>query len=220
MSHRIIKNKYIMDLIEVMNWRYAVKKFNNKKVSDEKIAQIIDATALSASSIGLQPYRLFLIKDEAIRQELANDSFNKQIVESSHLLAFAAFDSISQERINDLIRLMAETRGIAESALADFKSTISSYLLARTDEENFIWSTRQAYIALGTALIAAANLQVDTTPMEGFNGDKLDELLNLKEKGLKSVVLLSLGYRDAENDYLVNQKKVRLPKDELVTEVN
>lgn len=209
-----------MDLIEVMNWRYAVKKFNKEKVSDEKIAQIIDAIALSASSVGLQPYRLFLIKDEAIRKELADASFNKQISESSHLLAFAAFDSINQERIDDLIRLMAETRGIAETDLADYRTGLETYLLARTNEENFTWTARQTYIALGTALIAAANLQVDTTPMEGFDTEKLDELLNLKEKGLKSVVLLSLGYRDSENDYLVNQKKVRLPKEELVTEIN
>lgn len=209
-----------MDLNEVMKWRYAVKKFNNEKVPDEKIDAIMDSVALSASSIGLQPYRLFLIKDEAIRQELANDSFNKQISESSHLLAFAAFDSVSKERIHDLVRLMAETRGIAESELDDFKNTVESYLLARTDEENFLWAAKQTYIALGTALIAAANLQVDTTPMEGFNGEKLDELLNLKERGLKSVVLLSLGYRDTENDFLANQKKVRLPIKELLTEVN
>ncbi|KEO75590.1 NAD(P)H-dependent oxidoreductase [Anditalea andensis] len=208
-----------MDLIEVMNWRYAVKKFSKVKVTEEKINRIIDAVALSASSTGLQPYRIILIKNKAIREELAKDSFNKQIAESSHLMVFAAFDSITKERIQDLIKLMAETRGVAEADLADYKHSLEGGLLSRTDEDNFIWSSRQAYIALGTALIAAANLQVDTTPMEGFNNEKLDELLNLKEAGLKSVVLLSLGYRDAENDFLVNQKKVRLPKSELVREI-
>ncbi|NBA86655.1 NAD(P)H-dependent oxidoreductase [Emticicia sp. CRIBPO] len=208
-----------MDLIEALNWRYATKKFADKKLSDEKLQKILDAIALSASSAGMQTYRVFVIENPDIRKELASDSFNPQIVDSSHLLLFAAYDSIDQEIIDDYIHFVARERGLAVENLADFKKSLESHLLIRTDEENFIWSSKQAYIALGTGLIAAAELQVDATPMEGFNSEKLDKILGLKEKGLKSVVLLSLGYRDEENDYFAKLKKVRLPKEEFVIEV-
>lgn len=208
-----------MDLIEALNWRYATKKFADKKLSDEKLQKILDAIALSASSAGMQTYRVFVIENPEIRKELASDSFNPQIVDSSHLLLFAAYDSINQEIIEHYIQFVAEERGLAVENLADFKKSLESHLLIRTDEENFIWSSKQAYIALGTGLIAAAEQQVDATPMEGFNAEKLDRILGLREKGLKSVVLLSLGYRDEENDFFAKLKKVRLPKEEFVTEV-
>ncbi|MCG6188493.1 nitroreductase family protein [Maribellus maritimus] len=208
-----------MDLINVLNWRYAVKKFNKEKVSEKNVSQIISAISLSASSTGIQPYRIFVISNKDIRQELAKESFNPQITEASHLLAFAAFDSVTKERIANLIQLMASERGIPEDNLEDYKNTLEFHLLGRTNEENFIWSSKQAYIALGTGLIAAANLKVDATPMEGFNTEKLDDLLNLKEQGLRSVLLMALGYRDAEKDFLANQKKVRLPISDLVVEI-
>ena len=127
-----------MELIKSLNWRYAVKKFKQEKVANEKIDQIMEAISLSASSIGLQPYRIFGISNEKIRKELGEGSFNTQIVEASHLLVFAAFDTVTKERIEDLIRLIAEQRGVPETDLADYKKTIESFLLARTDEENFI----------------------------------------------------------------------------------
>ncbi|WP_422083796.1 NAD(P)H-dependent oxidoreductase [Ulvibacterium sp.] len=209
-----------MDLIEVLNWRYAVKKYNGQKVSDDKLHRILKAIALSASSSGIQPYRVFVINDNRVRQELAKDSFNSQIKEAPHLIAFAAFNLITKEHIADFIRFMAKERGLPESHLEDYKNKLELHLLTRTNEENFIWSSQQAYIALGTGLIAAADAKVDATPMEGFNREKLDELLGLRKKGLKSVLLLALGYRDTEKDFLANQKKVRLPLNELVTEIN
>lgn len=209
-----------MNLIEMLNWRYAVKKYTSQKVSNENVDQILEAISLSASSAGIQPYRVFTINNKQIREKLAKDSFNAQITEASHLIAFAAFDSISKEQISDFIQFMASERGLPETALAEYKKSLENHLLTKTDEENFIWSSQQAYIALGTGLIAAASAKVDATPMEGFDSEKLDELLNLKEKGLKSVLLLSLGYRDTENDFLANQKKVRLPLTKLITEIN
>ncbi len=207
-----------MNLTEALNWRYAVKKYTNEKVSDDKIEEILKATLLTASSVGIQPYRVINISNEAIREKLAEQSFNKQIAEASHLFAFAAFETITKDQINDLIALMARERELPESSFQDFKSSLENFLLSRKDEDNFTWATKQAYIALGTAMVAAADLKVDTTPMEGFDATLLDELLNLKEQGLKSVVLLSLGYRDTENDFLANQKKVRLPLEEFVIE--
>lgn len=200
-----------MSLKESLTWRYAVKKYNNQKVSDEAIQTILDAINLSASSTGMQPYRVIVVKDAAIREELAKDSFNAQILEASDLLVFAAFENITQSIIDDYMAHVAAVREMPLEELSGFKQALETHMLTQTPEVNFSWAARQAYIGLGTGLIAAAELKIDTTPMEGFNHEKLDQLLGLPEKGLKSVVLLSLGYRDAEQDIYANLKKVRLP---------
>ncbi|HDZ13584.1 hypothetical protein LCGC14_1216250 [marine sediment metagenome] len=209
-----------MKLIEDLKWRYATKKFSNKRVEEGDLEKIIEAINLSASSVGIQPYRLVIIESPCLKKNLAEGSFNSQIAEASHLLVFAAFASIRKEDIDDYIGLMSETRDTPIEDLADFKNSISTYLLARTDSDNFIWSTKQAYIGLGTGLIAAADLKIDATPMEGFDAAKFDKLLGLEGKNLKSVVLLALGYRDEHNDGLAKLKKVRIPKQEFATMVN
>lgn len=206
-----------MKLIEDLKWRYATKKFSNKKVASNDLDKIIEAINLSASSIGLQSYRVFVVENETLKKELGEGSFNSQIAECSHLLVFAAFDAITQEIIDNYIELIVKERGTSVNELIDLRNTASSYLLARTDNENFIWSTKQAYIGLGTGLIAAANLKIDTTPMEGFDAEKFDKKLKLREKGLKSVVLLALGYRDEDNDWNSKLKKVRLPIQDFAT---
>ncbi|PMD92330.1 NAD(P)H-dependent oxidoreductase [Siphonobacter sp. BAB-5405] len=203
-----------MSLKESLTWRYAVKKYNNQKVSDEAIQTILDAINLSASSTGMQPYRVIVVKDAAIREELAKDSFNAQILEASDLLVFAAFETITQANIDDYMAHVAAVREMPLEQLSGFKQALETHMLTQTPEANFSWAARQAYIGLGTGLIAAAELKIDTTPMEGFNHEKLDQLLGLPAKGLKSVVLLSLGYRDAEQDPYANLKKVRLPLEE------
>ncbi|WP_028297054.1 NAD(P)H-dependent oxidoreductase [Olivibacter sitiensis] len=206
-----------MDLRESLNWRYAVKKYGKEKVADADLQEIIEAIGLSASSAGMQPYRIFVVKDTNLRKELGEGSFNPQITEASDLLVFAAVDRIDQAFIDNYIGYTAEIRGIAAAQLAEFKKSLQLHLLGRTPEENFTWAARQAYIALGTGIIAAAALKVDATPMEGFDNEKFDRLLGLSEKGLRSVVLLALGYRDEANDFYAKFKKVRLPKEELVT---
>ncbi|EDM36281.1 nitroreductase [Pedobacter sp. BAL39] len=206
-----------MKTIENLKWRYAVKKFNTEKVSTADLNEILEATNLSASSTGIQPYRVFVVENTSLRQKLGEGSFNAQIAESSHLLVFAAFDKLTQEHIDAFIAHLARERNLPEEALADYKAALVGGLLSRADEENFNWSARQAYIALGTALVAAAELKIDSTPMEGFDSEKFDSLLGLKEKGLKSVVTLALGYRDAVNDAYAAVKKVRLPIEEFAT---
>ena len=209
-----------MNLIESLNWRYATKKYSDRKVSADDLNKIIAATNLSASSAGLQPYRLFIVGNQELRNKLGEGSFNGQIADSSHLLVFAAFEKITEEHIETYINHMASERGLPVEALADFKAALVNGILNRTDEVNFTWAARQAYIGLGTALIAAADLQIDSTPMEGFDADKFDELLNLKEKGLKSVVTLALGYRDEEQDMYAKFKKVRLAKDDFASVIS
>ena len=206
-----------MDLLEALNWRYATKKYSNKKVADEILERIIAAINLSASSTGIQPYRLFIIENHDLREKLGVASFNPQITEASHLLVFAAFDSINEKTIDSYIELIARVREIPIEKLARFKQKGLGGLLNKTDAEYLTWATKQAYIALGTGLIAAAVEKIDATPMEGFNAEHFDELLSLKEKGLRSVALISLGYRDEENDSNARLKKVRWSKQEFVT---
>jgi nitroreductase len=208
-----------MELIEALQWRYATKKYSDKKVSDEILERIVTAINLSASSYGLQPYRLFVVDNAHLRKELSMYSSNPQITEASHLLVFAAFDSINEESIDTYIELIARERNMPVENLEMFRKEGLGGLLAQTDDQYFNWAAKQAYIALGTALIAAAAEKVDATPMEGFDAENFDEVLGLKDKGLKSVVLISLGYRDEENDSLARLKKVRWPNDEFVKHI-
>jgi nitroreductase/dihydropteridine reductase len=208
---------YNMDLIEDLNWRYATKKFTNEKVSDEKLQHILEATNLTASSCGLQPYRLFVIDNADLKANLGAGSFNGQIEHCSHLIVFAAFNQVTSQHIQDLIDLTAEVRGVPLESLQEYFNMLDFYFKSRTDAQNSIWADKQAYIALGTALIAASNVRVDATPMEGFDPQQFDTLLNLSDQGLHSTVILSIGYRDEDNDVYAGAKKVRLPLDKMVT---
>lgn len=203
-----------MELINHLKWRYATKKYNTEKVSEEKVNQILEAINLTASSCGIQPYRVFVISNPEIRAQLGAGSFNGQIVNSSHLLVFAAFSEISITYIEEYIKMAEKQRNLPEGGMDEFSKKLTGYFSANTQEANAIWANKQAYIGLGTALAAAAELKIDTTPMEGFDVQLFDEILGLKAKGLHAVVLLSLGYRDTENDYFANLAKVRLPIEE------
>ncbi|QNL52297.1 NAD(P)H-dependent oxidoreductase [Olivibacter sp. SDN3] len=206
-----------MELINHLKWRYATKKYTEEKVSEDKINQIVEAINLTASSCGIQPYRVFVISDPELRAKLGEGSFNGQIANSSHLLVFAAFNNISTAYIEKYIQMGEKQRNLPEGAMDDLKNALVSYFGPNSTEANATWSNKQAYIGLGTALIAAAELKIDTTPMEGFDPERFDGLLGLSEKGLHTTVILSLGYRDTENDYLANTAKVRLPIDEFST---
>ncbi|QNK61660.1 nitroreductase family protein [Pedobacter sp. PAMC26386] len=209
-----------MDLIEDLNWRYATKKFTDRKVSKEKLQHILEATNLTASSCGLQPYRLFVIDNPTLQAKLGLGSFNGQIEYSSHLIVFAAYNQVTTEHIQDLVDLTAKEKEVTKESLDGLFMTLDSYFKSRTATQNSIWADKQAYIALGTALIAAANVRVDATPMEGFDPHRFDALLNLTDKGLHSTVILSIGYRDEKNDYYAGTKKVRVPLDKMATMID
>ena len=210
-----------MNLLEQLNWRYAVKRMNGKKVPAEKIDTILEAIRLSASSIGLQPYTILIIEEEALLKKI-NESICKQpqIMECSHLLVFAAWSRINEEHIDEFLNNIVAQRAVTLESLEGFKANFVNGILKRSEEQNFNWAARQTYIALGTALVAAASEGVDSTPMEGFNAPALDELLGLKEKGLQSVSLLPLGYRDEEHDFLAKAKKVRRAREKLFVTVS
>ncbi|RZK43594.1 MAG: NAD(P)H-dependent oxidoreductase [Pedobacter sp.] len=208
-----------MDLINALNWRYAVKKMNGKAVPQDKVDQIIEAARLAPTSSGLQPYEIIVITNQDLKEALMPHTYNQsQIVDSSHVLIFAAWDNYTEERINNVFAYTHKERGTPEESTADYQKTLIGMYTPRTAETNFQHSARQAYIGFGVALAEAAMLKVDATPMEGFDSEKYDEILGLKERGLKSVTVMPLGYRDEEGDWLVNLKKVRKPKSEFVTE--
>jgi len=186
------------------------------KLPKEKIESILEAIRLSASSYGLQPFNVIVLEDKELRTKIAPAAYNQpQITEASHLLVFAAWDDITPGKIDEYINDIASTRGISADALNGMKDMLINTVAGRTKEENFNWSARQSYLALGTGLVAAAVEEVDATPMEGFNPAELDKILGLKEKGLRSVALLALGYRDTEKDPMSAQKKVRRASEKL-----
>jgi nitroreductase / dihydropteridine reductase len=204
-----------MQLLQALHWRYAAKRMNGKAVAETQLQSILDAISLAPSSFGLQPYSILVISNTELLakiQPIAN--MQPQIIEGSSLLVFAAWDNITQLRIDTYIKEIASTRKVTEESLGPLKEMIVPQL-NNSEADNFNWNAKQAYIALGVGLVAAAFEQVDSTPMEGFDHDKLDVLLQLKEQGLKSVVLLALGHRDENNDYLVKLKKVRREKEKL-----
>jgi len=208
-----------MSLLEALNWRYAVKKMNGQPVEQRKVDQIIEAAHLAPTSSGLQPFKVIVVTNQELKEKIAPIAFNQsQIIDSSHLLIFAAFENYTEEGIDATFSYMNAQRGLPDSATDAYKAQLKGMILSRTADENFNHAARQAYIGFGAAIAQAALLKVDATPMEGFNGPALDELLGLDKQGLKSVTLLPLGHRDEANDWLVNLKKVRKPLNEFLIE--
>ncbi|MES2314745.1 MAG: NAD(P)H-dependent oxidoreductase [Patescibacteria group bacterium] len=203
-------------LTQQLEWRYATKRMTGATVPQEKIDAILEAIRLAPSSYGLAPYKVFVITNPEVRKKIQPTAWMQpQIVESSHLLIFAAWDTITEKNVDDYLKLIADTRGMDVAALDGFKQYIMGTVNSLDPAGKVAWASKQAYIALGMGLSAAAMEGVDSTPMEGFEPAKLDEVLGLKEKGLKSVVILALGYRDTINDASASYKKVRRAKEDL-----
>ncbi len=210
-----------MSLIEKLQWRYATKKMDaSKVVPQEKLEKILEAIRLSASSSGLQPYEILVVTNKAILEKIRAIASNQsQVTDCSYLLVFAAWDNYTAQRINDAFDMTEEIRNFKSESGTAYRQNLLSNYTARDPEVNFTHAAKQAYIAVGTALIAAAYEEVDCTPMEGFDPAALDEILNLKAKGLRSVVMMPIGYRKSDEDWLVNLKKVRRPKDQFVSRI-
>ncbi|WP_231459081.1 MULTISPECIES: nitroreductase family protein [unclassified Pedobacter] len=208
-----------MSLLEALNWRYAVKKMNGEPVDQEKVDKIVAAAHLAPTSSGLQPFRILVIANQELKEKIAPIAYNQsQVIDSSHLLVFAAFSNYTEEGIDEVFSRMNSERGLPENTTDAYKNQLKASRLSLPAEENFDHAARQAYIGFGVAIAEAALLKVDATPMEGFDSAALDELLGLNEKGLRSVTLLPLGYRDEANDWLAKLKKVRTPMNEFVIE--
>ncbi len=206
-----------MNFIEQLNWRYATKRMNGKSIAKEKVATILEAIRLAPTSMGVQPFDCFVIQDKDMLAQIHQEACKQpQIVEGDQLIVFAAWKNFSEAQVEEYIQRIADTRNVGLETLDGFKNAMLG-MTQRPAEINYQWATRQAYIALGFGLAAAATEQVDATPMEGFNPVELDKILGLEEKGLSSVCLLMLGQRDETTDYLVQAKKVRRSEADLFT---
>lgn len=209
-----------MELLDKLNWRYAAKAMNGEKVSEEKIDTILEAISLAPTSSGLQPFEVFVITNQEVKEKIRPIAWNQSVItDCSHLLVFAAWDTYTADRINKMFDLTNTVRGFKNEGWENYRQMLLGSYPQKDAEENFNHAAKQAYIAFSQGITAAAFEAVDATPLEGFDPTALDEILGLREKGLRSCVMLSLGYRDAENDWLVNLKKVRKSREDLVTEI-
>jgi len=199
-------------------WRYATKKFDNtKKVSDEDLETLLEATRLSASSYGLQPYHVFVISNQEVKEKLKPASWGQsQITDASHIIVFANTTDFGEELVDDYIKNASIARNIPTEGLKGYADFMKSKLLELPSETKNNWATKQAYIAFGNAMQAAAELKIDTCPMEGFQSEEYNKILGLEEKDLNATVVLAVGYR-SEDDDTQHLAKVRKPKEELFT---
>ena len=204
-----------MSLIQDLNWRYATKNMNGETVSAEKLSAVLAAINLAPTSYGLQPFTVLVVSNEASKNKLQAAAYGQpQVGSSSAVLVFAVPLEISGADIEKFIQHVAITRSIPAETLDGYKGMIIGTVGALPAEQQQIWSAKQAYIALGTALAAAAEQQVDACPMEGFDAAQFDEILGLTEKGLKAVVIMPVGYR-SEDDATAEYIKVRKNESEL-----
>jgi len=199
-----------MELIESLQWRYATKKMNGEKIPQDKLERILEATRLAPSSYGLTPYQVIVVEDQELKEKLVGACYGQtQLRDSSAVLVFAVWDEITEWSVENYINTIADQRNIPVNVLDDLKGMMVGTITNMTEEQKQIWAQKQTYIGLGFSLVASAIEGVDSTPMEGFVPSQVDEILELKELGLKSTLVLPLGYRDTENDSLSTMKKVR-----------
>lgn len=205
-----------MELLKSLQWRYATKKMNGEKIPQDKLDRILEVTRLAPSSYGLTPYQIIVVENQELKEQLVPACYGQtQLADSSVVLVFATWDTITESSVDKYMNEIATQRNISVDMLGDFGGMVKGTVNSLTEEQKITWAQKQAYIGLGFALVAAATEEVDSTPMEGFVPAKVDEVLGLNEMGLKSCVILTLGYRDSDNDYLSALKKVRWDNESL-----
>lgn len=203
-------------LVQSLKWRYATKKFDvTKKVSKEDLHTLMECIQLTATSYGLQPYKVFNIENTELRAKMQVASWGQsQVVDASHVLVFCAYTAITSDMVDEYIALRANTQNIPLTALTGYGDFMKSRIESKSSAEILEWNARQIYIALGNLLAACGELNIDACPMEGFEPEKYDEILGLSARGLSAIVVCPIGYRSTE-DTSQNSPKVRKPLDEL-----
>ncbi len=204
-------------IIDALNWRYATKKFDaTKKLTDVQLKDLLEALRLTPTSYGLQPYKFIVITDPALREKMKAVSWNQvQITDASHLIAICSMKSMDPTYVDLFIADIAKTRSISTDSLKDYRDMMLGSIAGQTPEGLSDWTKRQSYIALGTLLVAAADMKIDACPMEGFDGSKIDELLGLTTTNFRVASLCPIGFR-ASDDAMASMKKVRFPLELLV----
>lgn len=208
-------------IIESLSWRYATKKFDtNKKLSEKKVKTLKEAFNLTATSFGLQTISMLVISNEDLKKSLIEHAYNqKQVYEASHLLVICIQNDIKDKDVNEFFDNIKVIRNTPETTLESYRSYLLQSMRDKSVEERQQWSMNQAYITLGNLMTVCAVEGIDSCPMEGFNREKYDEILNLNDKGLKSLLLLPVGYR-AEDDMFASFKKVRKDINKTIIELN
>ena len=211
------KNQKLRDLTESLQWRYAVKKFDaSRKVEIATINELLNATRLSASSFGLQPWHFFVIQDPKTREEIKKHAWNQpQVTDCSALIVMASKKEMTADYIEGFVQTLASERGIPVEVLADYKAMMLNSLPLMQGEQGKAWMAHQVYISLGTLLAACAVAEIDSCPMEGFDKQAVDLILDLPTKGFNSRLLCPIGYRDP-SDALASAKKVRMALGDVV----
>ncbi|MFT6442017.1 MAG: nitroreductase [Salibacteraceae bacterium] len=209
-----------MELIENLKWRYATKQYDiSKKVKDTDLEKIKEAIQLSASSYGLQLFKVLNIENKSIREKLKPASWGQSpITDASHLLVFCNYTDAQEKHIDDFLNLKAEVQGVEIADLKGYGDFMKSKMKEKSSDEISNWTSKQTYLALANALNACAELKIDSTPIEGFEQDKYNEILGLNEKDLSASVVVAIGYRNID-DNTQNAKKVRKPLEVLFEEI-
>lgn len=203
--------------MKALSWRYATQKFDTtKNLSPEQLDGLLEAARLAPSSFGLQPWKMVVVKDPELRQQLRAAAWNQpQITEASDLVVFCNKTGVDTALIDGYLQAIAEVRGQSLEDLANFKKTLVGFKDGLTPEKAQIWCQKQAYIALGFLLTAAAVAQIDACPMEGFDHAAFTKLLGVDADGFEATVVCALGFRSAD-DKVAERKKVRLPFEKVV----
>lgn len=207
-------------ILEKLNWRYATKQYDiTRKISAEDWETLEQSLILAPSSFGIQPYKFVVITDQETKEKLRPAAWGQsQITDSSHLVVFAHKKTLTDEDIEHYVDRIVEVRGVERETLTDYENIMKGSAKQAVDGGYVeVWNSRQAYIALGFLLETAALLEIDVTPMEGFDAAQFNEILGLED--YSAVVVAAIGYRDAENDWLANLPKVRMPEDELIERI-
>lgn len=208
------------NIIEALNWRYATKTYDAaKKLSPEQLNLMLESLRLSPSSFGMQPWKFILVSNPEVRAKLREAAWGQtQVTDASNLIVISVLKSVDENLIKKYIKTISEVRGVSEENLKGFEDMMIGAVNMKSPEARVEWATRQAYIALGVVLTAAAHEEIDATPMEGFDPKKFDEILGLESMGLESKVMLALGFRSVE-DASANVAKVRFPMEEVMIEI-
>ena len=204
------------EILNSLNWRYVTKKYDaSKKVSAEDLNTLKEATKLSVSSMGLQPYKILVIENPELREKLKGAAYGQApITEASQLFVFAIEKNVGDKQIEKYMQNISETRGIPTESLEGFSGMIKGFLSGLDENGRDNWSKKQAYLALSTLINTASLLKIDATPMEGFSPEQFDEILGLDKLGLSTAVIAVVGYRH-EEDATQHYKKVRKSNEEL-----
>lgn len=204
------------NFIKNANWRYATKKFDStKKVSSEDLETLKEAIRLSASSYGLQPYKVIFVENPELRAKLQPASWGQsQVVDASHVIVFANVLNIGAAEIDSYFQNLIETRRIPMESIQGYADFMKSKITSLPEDDRNIWTAKQTYLALGNLLNSASELQIDVTPMEGFIPEQVNEILGLDKLGLNAAVIAAIGYRHKE-DATQHYVKIRKSNEEL-----